>query len=151
MPQKMSPPDETAGRARVRQRRDWESPDSEEKRAPAAHPAAAGLPPVLTLGKEERSRGDKMAGPDSLQGEETKTKKNKNKKKEEEKKPRLEKNANRLHKSCIFTHPDRTLSNWLKTIYMATSLILSTPQRTKKKKKSTFIPVCATITISGVA
>lgn len=60
MPQKMSPPDETADRVRVRQRRDWESPDSEEK-------WKKGLPPVLKLGKEERSRGDKMAGPDSLQ------------------------------------------------------------------------------------
>lgn len=68
MPQKMSPPDETAGGARVRQRRDWESPDSEEKNVLPQHiQLLQGLPPVLTLGKEERSRGDKMAGPDSLQ------------------------------------------------------------------------------------
>lgn len=31
MPQKMSPPDKTAGRLRVRQRRDAQSPDSEKK------------------------------------------------------------------------------------------------------------------------
>lgn len=152
MPQKMSRPDETAGRARVRQCRDWESPDSEEKRAPAAHPAAAGLPPVLTLAKEERSRGDKMAGPDSLQVRRRRRRKTK----ATRKRSRRSRDWKRAQTGCTrvaFLHIRiaHCPTDWRQFTWTRVSFFLLRREPKKKKKKSTFIPVCATITISGVA